>query len=61
MMLRLVRSEPQIEKAIDRAAVARAIAADIVVVAASGNAGGVDATYPAADPGVISVTQIYNY
>ena len=42
------------DSAVD-AAIARALAAGVPIVAAAGNAGGVDATYPAANPGVISV------
>ena len=38
-----------------QAAIARAVARGVLVVAASGNVGGADAHYPAAYPGVISV------
>ena len=37
------------------AAVARALAAGVIVVAAAGNTGGTGAAYPAAEPGVVSV------
>ncbi|MBV8256554.1 MAG: S8 family serine peptidase [Actinobacteria bacterium] len=51
LSLTLDREDPSVA-----AAIARAVAAGVVVVAASGNAGPAGPTYPAAEPGVISVS-----